>query len=288
MDTNTRHAVVTTSIGDITLVASGDTLIGVYFPKHWTKPDARAFGLNVSASSDPLLAEAERQLDEYLHGTRTSFDLPVATRGDAFQEQIWSLIEEIPFGETATYGELAEQYGRSNPGARCRQAVGSNPLAVIVPCHRVVGKDGKLVGMRAGLERKRALLRPRRGRHRHDDHQAAHAGRDLDVCRTAAMKQPFEQVVAEHGETVLRVCRVVVGVVDANDAWSETFLSALRAYPDLPADANVQAWLVTIAHRKAIDIIRSRQRQGSRSMTRRNSRRRAIYPDRSTSISGTR
>ena len=76
------------------------------------------------------------------------------------------------------------------------------------------------------------------------------------------MKQPFEQVVTEHGETVLRVCRVVVGVVDADDAWSETFLSALRAYPDLPADANVQAWLVTIAHRKAIDIIRSRQRQG--------------------------
>ncbi len=76
------------------------------------------------------------------------------------------------------------------------------------------------------------------------------------------MKQPFEQIVVEHGETVLRVCRVVVGVVDADDAWSETFLSALRAYPDLPADANVQAWLVTIAHRKAIDIIRSRQRQG--------------------------
>jgi RNA polymerase sigma factor (sigma-70 family) len=76
------------------------------------------------------------------------------------------------------------------------------------------------------------------------------------------MKPPFELIVAEPGETVLRVCRVVVGVVDADDAWSETFLSALRAYPELPADANVQAWLVTIAHRKAIDIIRSRQRQG--------------------------
>lgn len=76
------------------------------------------------------------------------------------------------------------------------------------------------------------------------------------------MKQPFEQVVAEHGDTVLRVCRVVVGFDDAEDAWAETFLSALRAYPDLPADANVQAWLVTIAHRKAIDIIRLRRRQG--------------------------
>lgn len=76
------------------------------------------------------------------------------------------------------------------------------------------------------------------------------------------MKPPFERVVNEHGETVLRVCRVVVGFNDAEDAWSETFLSALRAYPDLPADANVQAWLVTVAHRKAIDIIRTRRRQG--------------------------
>ena len=66
--------------------------------------------------------------------------------------------------------------------------------------------------------------------------------------------------MAEHGATVLRVCRAVVGPVDAEDAWSETFLSALRAYPDLPADANVEAWLVTIAHRKAIDITRKRTR----------------------------
>jgi RNA polymerase sigma factor (sigma-70 family) len=76
------------------------------------------------------------------------------------------------------------------------------------------------------------------------------------------MKLPFEQVVTEHGDTVLRVCRVVVGFDDADDAWAETFLSALRAYPDLPSDANVQAWLVTIAHRKAIDITRLRRRQG--------------------------
>lgn len=76
------------------------------------------------------------------------------------------------------------------------------------------------------------------------------------------MKLPFEQIVAAHGDTVLRVCRVVVGFDDAEDAWAETFLAALRAYPDLPADANVQAWLVTIAHRKAIDITRLRRRQG--------------------------
>jgi RNA polymerase sigma factor (sigma-70 family) len=73
-------------------------------------------------------------------------------------------------------------------------------------------------------------------------------------------KQPFEQLVSQHGPAVLRVCRAVLGPVDADDAWSETFLSALQAYPQLPPDANVEAWLVTIAHRKAIDIIRRTSR----------------------------
>ncbi|MCW4386355.1 RNA polymerase sigma factor [Salinibacterium sp. SYSU T00001] len=74
------------------------------------------------------------------------------------------------------------------------------------------------------------------------------------------MSHPFERVVQEHGATVLRVCRAVLGVQDADDAWSETFLAALRAYPSLPADADVAAWLVTIAHRKAIDVLRARAR----------------------------
>jgi DNA-directed RNA polymerase specialized sigma24 family protein len=74
------------------------------------------------------------------------------------------------------------------------------------------------------------------------------------------MKQPFEKVVVQHADVVLRVCRVVVGPHDADDAWSETFISAMRAYPDLPETANVEAWLVTIAHRKAIDVLRTAKR----------------------------
>jgi RNA polymerase sigma factor (sigma-70 family) len=74
-------------------------------------------------------------------------------------------------------------------------------------------------------------------------------------------KPPFERIVERHGATVLRVCRAVLGPVDADDAWSETFLSAMKAYPELAPDANVEAWLVTIAHRKAIDVTRSRARR---------------------------
>lgn len=82
------------------------------------------------------------------------------------------------------------------------------------------------------------------------------------VYQAMRMKQPFEKVVADHGGTVLRVCRAVLGPhADADDAWSETFLSALRSYPALPEDANVEAWLVTIAHRKAVDVTRNRRRQ---------------------------
>jgi RNA polymerase sigma factor (sigma-70 family) len=81
------------------------------------------------------------------------------------------------------------------------------------------------------------------------------------VTANSPPKQPFEAVVAEHGATVLRVCRAVLGRADADDAWSETFLAALRAYPGLPAGANVQAWLVTIAHRKAIDVTRAAARR---------------------------
>jgi RNA polymerase sigma factor (sigma-70 family) len=77
------------------------------------------------------------------------------------------------------------------------------------------------------------------------------------------MKRPFEEIVAEHGPTVLRVCRAVLARPDADDAWSETFLAALRAYPDLADNANIEAWLVTIAHRKAIDVLRAESRRAA-------------------------
>jgi RNA polymerase sigma factor (sigma-70 family) len=77
------------------------------------------------------------------------------------------------------------------------------------------------------------------------------------------MKRPFEEIVAEHGPTVLRVCRALLARPDADDAWSETFLAALRAYPDLADGANIEAWLVTIAHHKAIDLLRAQARRAT-------------------------
>ncbi len=158
MDSETRHAITPTPVGELTLVASGDALTGVYFPRHWPKPGTGTFGERVSTVADALLSSAARQLDEYFAGERTSFNVPITTNGNAFQERVWSLLREIPFGETATYGDLAHRLGDRSLARDIGQAIGQNPLSIVVPCHRVVGKDGTLVGYAGGLERKRALL----------------------------------------------------------------------------------------------------------------------------------
>ena len=158
MPSDTRHTIIPTPLGAITLVAAGHALTGVYFPGHWYKPQAQTFGPQVAAASDSVLAMAERQLQEYLAGERVAFDLPTTTQGNAFQERVWAALREIPFGKTITYGELARALGGGALPHDVGQAVGRNPLSIIVPCHRVVGKDGKLTGYAGGLERKRALL----------------------------------------------------------------------------------------------------------------------------------
>jgi methylated-DNA-[protein]-cysteine S-methyltransferase len=154
----TRHTVVDTTLGQVTLVASGEALVGLYFPHHWHPPTDQQLGDRTDVSADPLLAEAATQLAEYLDGTRTSFDLPASTRGGPFEEGVWALLAEIPFGATTTYGELAAQLGDRSLAQAVGRAVGQNPLSIIVPCHRVVGSSGKLTGYAGGLPRKRLLL----------------------------------------------------------------------------------------------------------------------------------
>src|SRR4051812_27133364 len=153
----TRHAVVETQeLGELTVVAAGDALVGIYFEGHWTNPDRGGWGGKVEEHADPLVTEAATQLRAYLRGDSTGFDLPTATRGGAFEEQVWSLLQAVPFGETVTYGELAQALGeRTNAARGVGQAVAHNPLSIVVPCHRVLGKNGELRGYAGGLMRKR-------------------------------------------------------------------------------------------------------------------------------------
>ncbi|ASR34534.1 cysteine methyltransferase [Prauserella marina] len=153
-----RHARVDSALGELTLVADGDALTGVYFERHWYPPEENAIGPLVDAAADPLFAEAAAQLTDYLAGERTAFTVPVATHGDPFQERVWALLRDIPYGTTTTYGDLAEQLGGRSLAQVVGRAVGRNPLSIVIACHRVVGKDGGLTGYAGGLERKRRLL----------------------------------------------------------------------------------------------------------------------------------
>ncbi|MFB8348935.1 methylated-DNA--[protein]-cysteine S-methyltransferase [Streptomyces niveus] len=156
--TDVRHAVVETSLGGLTVVASGGAITGLYFPHHWYMPSDASLGRRVDVHEDPLITQAAAQLGEYLDGERTAFDLPTRTNGDAFQERVWAMLREIPFGATTTYGELAERLGNKALAQSVGQAVGHNPISIIVACHRVVGSNGKLTGFAGGLARKQRLL----------------------------------------------------------------------------------------------------------------------------------
>lgn len=145
-------------LGELTLVADGDALVGIYFCRHWYRPSADTFGPRVDARDDAVLTEARDQLDEYLSGDRAGFDLPATPRGDGLQRRIWDRLTAIPYGETVTYGELADELADGTTAQQVGAAVGRNPLSIVVPCHRVVGKDGKLTGYAGGLERKKFLL----------------------------------------------------------------------------------------------------------------------------------
>jgi methylated-DNA-[protein]-cysteine S-methyltransferase len=148
------HTTIGTPIGELTLVADDGELIGVYFPHHWYRPDPATFGRR----SETEFGEARRQLAEYFGGDRERFDLPADALGNEFQRRVWDLIDLIPYGQTRTYGDLASELGGQVLAKDVGAAVGRNPLSIVVPCHRVVGKDGRLTGYAGGLARKRFLL----------------------------------------------------------------------------------------------------------------------------------
>lgn len=153
-----RYTTIESPVGSLTLVAVGEALGGVYFQQHQHAPSEADLGPNVTVGADPVLAEAKNALARYFDGESMSFDLKLHTQGDTFQEEVWSLLREIPYGETVTYGTIAENLGNRHLAQQVGRAVGRNPISIVIPCHRVVGANGVPTGYAGGIDRKQYLL----------------------------------------------------------------------------------------------------------------------------------
>lgn len=149
-----RHAVVDSPVGDLILVGIGGSLTGIFYPDHRHGPAAGTLG----SRDDELFYDARQQLLDYFQGFRTGFDLSLSPVGNPFQHRVWTLLREIPYGQTRTYGQLAVALGDPNLARAVGAANGRNPLSIVVPCHRVVGAGGALIGYAGGLARKSFLL----------------------------------------------------------------------------------------------------------------------------------
>lgn len=147
---------VQSPLGRLKLVASSKGLVAILWENDG--PERVPLSDLVEDPNHPILLEAEHQLGEYLSGKRREFSITLDVRGTAFQKDVWEALLRIPFGETRTYGELARQIGRPEANRAVGAANGRNPLSIIVPCHRVIGASGKLVGFAGGLEVKARLL----------------------------------------------------------------------------------------------------------------------------------
>jgi methylated-DNA-[protein]-cysteine S-methyltransferase len=145
-----------TPIGHLKLVASDRGLVAILWPND--KPNRVRLSHLTVDPTHPILLEAERQLREYFAGKRHSFSVPLDMRGTPFQQNVWKALLQIPFGQTRSYRDIAEQLGHPKALRAVGAANGRNPLSIVVPCHRVIGASGKLTGFAGGLETKAHLL----------------------------------------------------------------------------------------------------------------------------------
>jgi methylated-DNA-[protein]-cysteine S-methyltransferase len=159
-------SVLPSPVGDLLLTTDGGNLTGIFFRPHkashlhWD----RAQQTGTEDDETAVLAAARRQLNEYFANQRTSFDLPLAPAGTAFQQRVWTALTEIPYGQTRSYGNIAQRLDLIPGASRAvGLANGANPISIVVPCHRVIGADGSLTGYGGGLDRKRFLLDLERG-----------------------------------------------------------------------------------------------------------------------------
>lgn len=150
----TRFTLVPSPIGELLLAGDGEAITGL-----WMRPDAHP-GPDTTGwlRDDGLFREARRQLEGYFDGHLRDFDLPLAAAGSPFQRDVWEALLTVPYGATRTYGAIARQIGRPDRARAVGAANGRNPIAIVIPCHRVIGAGGDLVGYGGGLPRKAWLL----------------------------------------------------------------------------------------------------------------------------------
>ncbi len=152
-----HYAYYESPLGQILITASNSALTGLHFVGEKYYPGISATwrrDVNVAVIRSAML-----QLDEYFAAKRKTFDIALAPEGTEFQRRVWETLTGIRFGETATYGELAQRIGNAKAVRAVGAANGRNPISIVIPCHRVIGADGSLTGYAGGLERKEALLR---------------------------------------------------------------------------------------------------------------------------------
>ncbi|WP_055618554.1 methylated-DNA--[protein]-cysteine S-methyltransferase [Streptomyces phaeochromogenes] len=154
-----QHTVIDSPYGPLTLVATDGVLSGLYMTDQRHRPPEETFG----DPDDTPFTETIDELRAYFAGELKEFSVQLHLDGTTFQRSVWEQLRKIPYGETRSYGELADALGNPNASRAVGLANGKNPLGIIVPCHRVVGANGSLTGYGGGLERKRQLLDFERG-----------------------------------------------------------------------------------------------------------------------------
>ncbi|MEU9417169.1 methylated-DNA--[protein]-cysteine S-methyltransferase [Streptomyces sp. NPDC051577] len=155
--TSKQHTVVASPYGPLTLVATEGVLSGLYMVGQRHRPTEESFGERVADTEAPF-PEVVRQLTAYFAGELSEFSLPLRMEGTAFQRSVWDQLARIPYGETWSYGQLADKLGKPGASRAVGLANGKNPIGIIVPCHRVIGASGGMTGYGGGVERKVRLL----------------------------------------------------------------------------------------------------------------------------------
>ncbi|MDO5700809.1 MAG: methylated-DNA--[protein]-cysteine S-methyltransferase [Bowdeniella nasicola] len=153
-----RFAVLESPLGPLTVLLDDMRVIGLAYREGLAPGPRIPPAREVSPRTDALAAEVADQLGEYFAGRRRTFELAIRPRGTPFRRRVWEVLQHVPYGTRRTYGQIAALLGTPEAAQAVGQAVGANPISIIIPCHRIVGADGNLTGYRGGLERKRFLL----------------------------------------------------------------------------------------------------------------------------------